>query len=645
MTPPVAFISMPFFVVDRPSLGLSLLKSGLSAIGVESKVYYLNLIFEEMINPEILDELDRFPVVDLVQEWIFCEAMWGENEKRDTQYIEEVIKARTWEHRIHKKTQVKSDFFEKVQECRSQIPRFLEHCLHEIPWSRFQIVGFSSKFQQQISSLVLAKLLKRHFPHLTIVFGGFNCQDQMGLSLLKNFPFVDAVCSGEGDNAFPEFVLNHLNGGHSKSIPGMLQRHELNKVNLNTLTLIEDLDGLSFPDFSDFFEQRLRNDRGSPRNLVLAIEGSRGCWWGEKVHCAFCGLNGKTLRFRCKSERRFLDEILWLIEEYGRYTREIHAVDCIFPKTYMESVLPELKRLNLNVKLFYEIKANLKKDELRLCKESGLLTFQPGIESLNTKHLKMLRKGVTALQNIQLLKWCSQFGVHPGWNYLYGIPGERVEDYNGIVELTSAIIHLPPPHPPGHQRIRFDRYSPYLSQPERYGLSNLRPYPSYQYIYPDLDPVSLRQLAYFFIGDFDGQEDIEKYASMIQAVIQDWIDHYQKTALFSLDFDDRLLICDFRPCALEPIHLLVNGARMLYLACDTIRSFQYLKNFVPTVNGEKMDEIELNQLLDHLLKKKLMISENNKYLSLAVSLEYEYFPPEAIWPRLQTVIEVIDQIQ
>jgi hypothetical protein len=31
-----------------------------------------------------------------------------------------------------------------------------------------------------------------------------------------------------------------------------------------------------------------------------------------------------------------------------------------------------------------------------------------------------MRKGVTALQNIQLLKWCTELGVRPYWNVLWG---------------------------------------------------------------------------------------------------------------------------------------------------------------------------------------------------------------------------------
>ena len=30
---------------------------------------------------------------------------------------------------------------------------------------------------------------------------------------------------------------------------------------------------------------------------TLLIETSRGCWWGERNHCTFCGLNGSSMSF------------------------------------------------------------------------------------------------------------------------------------------------------------------------------------------------------------------------------------------------------------------------------------------------------------------------------------------------------------
>ena len=41
-----------------------------------------------------------------------------------------------------------------------------------------------------------------------------------------------------------------------------------------------------------------------------------------------------------------------------------------------------------------------------------------------------MRKGVTALQNLRLLKWCAEIGITPAWNLLYGFPGEPARSTN-----------------------------------------------------------------------------------------------------------------------------------------------------------------------------------------------------------------------
>ena len=56
-----------------------------------------------------------------------------------------------------------------------------------------------------------------------------------------------------------------------------------------------------------------------------------------------------------------------------------------------------------------------------------------------------MRKGVSGLQNIQLLKWCKELGVKPKWNLLFGFPGEPADEYARMAELAPLLSHLPPP--------------------------------------------------------------------------------------------------------------------------------------------------------------------------------------------------------
>lgn len=85
---------------------------------------------------------------------------------------------------------------------RDYLEPFLEQALVEHQWKQYDIIGFTSVFEQNVASLSMAKRLKEKWSNKFIIFGGANCEGEMGKALLESFPFLDAVCSGEGDLSF-----------------------------------------------------------------------------------------------------------------------------------------------------------------------------------------------------------------------------------------------------------------------------------------------------------------------------------------------------------------------------------------------------------------------------------------------------------
>ena len=135
------------------------------------------------------------------------------------------------------------------------------------------------------------------------------------------------------------------------------------------------------------------------------------------------------------------------------------------------------RKPEVDFQLFYEVKANLRKDHIDKLAAAGVTQIQPGIESLNTEILQMMRKGVTAIQNVQLLKWCFEYDVEPSWNILYGFPGEQASQYDDFPDICRLLFHLPPPA--GVTPVIFERFSPYHFNAAEYGLK-LTPFPIYE---------------------------------------------------------------------------------------------------------------------------------------------------------------------
>jgi hypothetical protein len=227
-----------------------------------------------------------------------------------------------------------------------------------------------------------------------------------------------------------------------------------------------------------------------------------------------------------------------------------------------------------------------------------------------------MRKGVSAIQNMQLLKWCKEYGVTVAWNLLYGFPGETEADYEQSGEYIDAIYHLQPPHSLGS--LRMDRFSPYFNEPEKFGLTNPRPFGIYELIYP-VPPERLRNLAYFFEYDYADGRKADCHVKSILGKIEEW----KKAGSCSLNKtvmeDPELVITDTRPNRIHP-QIGLNGVqREVYDLCDRRHGFRaivaYLAERYPLPEGF---EDWLRNFLDQMVEWRLMVREKDQYLSLAV---------------------------
>ncbi|MEY4515330.1 MAG: Hopanoid methylase, partial [Pseudomonadota bacterium] len=261
---------------------------------------------------------------------------------------------------------------------------------------------------------------------------------------------------------------------------------------------MEDLDVLQFPTYDQYFAAREQIPALAEAPVTLLFESSRGCWWGAKSQCTFCGLNGHAIGYRSKSPVRLLAELHALVERWP--CQSIEAVDNILDMNYFETVFPELEKMSLPGPSFFEVKANLRRRHVAQLARAGITRIQPGIESLSDHVLELMRKGTTGLRNVQLLKWCREYGVAVDWNLLYGFPGERDVDYEGMLLVLPAIRHLQQPGACGP--IRLDRFSPYFEAPAKHGLINVRAMHVYRFIYP-LPEIRLNEIAYYFDYDYE----------------------------------------------------------------------------------------------------------------------------------------------
>lgn len=649
-TADLLLVSMPFGPqVLQPSLGLSLLHAAAKSAGVSSKVLYFTLKFAEKIGlNSYADVAYSEPTVrGFAGEWVFNGVLFKEWPHDIDGYIEEVLRAKSpgfWEARSNLKP-ASDEVIQKILDIRKLTPDFVEECLHTVLSYQPRIVGFTSTFQQQIAALSLAKRIKEEAPHITIVFGGANCEGVMAAEIVRQFAFVDATVSGEGDIAFPAMLERVLNGQAYDDLPGVNTRQnvtysKLNGLRYSSAPMVRDMDALPYPDFDDFFAQFEQADLGADKTRSrprIMFETSRGCWWGEKSHCTFCGLNGGTMGFRAKSERRAMDELLTLNERFPNAA--VSVTDNILDMRYFRNFVPELAERKIGVELFYEVKANLRKEQIRYLRDAGIVDIQPGIESFSDHVLKLMRKGVKGLQNIQLLKWCKEYSVRPHWNMLWGFPGEREEDYQKTAELMPHLVHLPPAG--GGGTIRLDRFSPNFNEAESIGFTDVTPYPSYNFIYPFAQDV-VANLAYFFTFRYKEPRDMDQCVGLLRQGMVAWKEAHETSDLFFVDKGEKLLMWDLRPLATAPLTVLDGVLRDIILACDAICPLRKLRDLASERLGRSLNESELRDLVSPLLERRLLIEQNGAFLGLAIPLG-EYSPSGKVLEKFEATLDNLGQ--
>ena len=158
-------------------------------------------------------------------------------------------------------------------------------------------------------------------------------------------------------------------------------------------------------------------------------------------------------------------------------------------------------------------------EEMNTLTNARVKIIQPGIESLATTTLKLMKKGTTAFRNLCLMKFCAIYDIEPAWNLLIGFPGEGEDVYSKYVDDIPLLTHLPPPT--GVYPVRFDRYSPYFMKSEEYGL-DLHPLDYYSLIYP-FPEEALDNLAYYFGDSNSGAEYAQMVSKWIGRTKRRWI--------------------------------------------------------------------------------------------------------------------------
>ena len=241
------------------------------------------------------------------------------------------------------------------------------------------IIAYTAMTGEHYSLLDFNQKMKKEFDFYAVMGGPhaiFNTQvlDEGGL---------DAICTGEGDLSFPEFVRRMQKGEEYWLTETFFVKHN-GQLYTNPLhELVQDLNDLPFPDRQILYD-------ADPNIAVVGSKSfhtSRGC----PYRCSYCfnkkyndNYKGLGNIIRCRSPENVVKEIEWVKERYP--LTMISFVDDIFflkPPGWLEE-FARLYKERINLPFNGNVRANiLKEKDIAMLKDAGLSYVWMGVETGN----------------------------------------------------------------------------------------------------------------------------------------------------------------------------------------------------------------------------------------------------------------------
>lgn len=302
------------------------------------------------------------------------------------------------------------------------------------------LVGFSTYIWNFEYSKFIACELKNRFPECLIVFGGHQVPE--GVQLLEDYPYIDILQHGEGEESFCKLLKTLAEGGRIDKVPNISYRTESGLISTHPAKTV-CIDYPS-PYLSGVFDS-IMEPGGYSFSAIL--ETNRGC----PNKCAFCDWGNIKATVRLFPLDRVRQEIEWIARHkieycycadgnFGLFERDVQIVDMIveaknkfgYPKKFQATYAKNKSAV------VYAI--NKKLNEAGMSK-GATLSFQ----TMSKIALKNIGRENMPLEEFTALMAMYNEAHIPAYSELIlGLPGENYDSFRNSLDnlLNRASICL-----------------------------------------------------------------------------------------------------------------------------------------------------------------------------------------------------------
>jgi len=308
------------------------------------------------------------------------------------------------------------------------------------------VVGLGSVTPTLKNASEILKIAKEVNPDCYTVLGGDHIS-ALPKETMKEIPNLDFGVAGEGEVTFLE-LLRELDGDKKfKEIKGLVY-HEGDDIVCNeSRPLIPDINILPIPAYDLLpMEKYLPpahhaafSGKGVKLKPFTIFFSLRGCPYNCK-YCASKVMWSKKVRYR--SVEKTMEEIDYLIKEFGIKCLEFNDENFIINKPRMFELLKELKKRKERHGLYWNCLTrvdSVDEEILRKMKDAGCYFVRFGVESGNQEILNAMDKGITVKQIKNAFKLINKIGMASSASFIIGYPGETKETYAETLKLAKEI--------------------------------------------------------------------------------------------------------------------------------------------------------------------------------------------------------------
>jgi len=303
-----------------------------------------------------------------------------------------------------------------------------ENILKKIAKIGPDIVAYSSCTGEHKYYMEINKQIKKKYNVFTIMGGS---HPTFYPECIKDGD-LDAICIGEGECAFGEFLKKFEPGNNTLAIDNIISKNAKGGLR----DLCTNLDDLPFPDRGLFYEH---TELGKfPMKNFMA---SRGCPYS----CTYCFnhayrklYQNKGKMIRRRSVANIMSEISMVLEKYP--VEFIKFYDDIFTYDVDEWLIEFSKEYRKNIKIPFHcfMRANLVNEEIiKLLKETGCHSISMSIEAGNAKlRNEVLKRNMLDKEIINAFGLLYKYDIKSFSNSILALPFSKVEDDIESVDFT-----------------------------------------------------------------------------------------------------------------------------------------------------------------------------------------------------------------